>query len=111
MTRKRFRGVFYGRMSSSPQETSVPQQKAEMLPKAKLENIDIVREFIDLGLSGGGMSHRDKFKDLVSYCEAEYKRGDPIDVVVTYDTSRFSRADSNETSAYIWQLRQAQCNL
>src|SRR5262245_10867986 len=105
------RAVAYWRMSSSPQEKSVPQQRAEMLPRAKLENIDVVREFSDLGISGGGMANRDEFKDLVAYCIAEHKRGDPIDVVVCYDTSRFSRADSNETSAYIWQLRQARVNL
>jgi hypothetical protein len=102
--------VGYWRMSSSPQEKSIPQQKAEMLPKAQLHHLEIVQEFEDKGISGGGMKKRDAFLDMVRFCEGRQEAGKPVEAIVCYDTSRFSRADSNETSAYIWRLRQAGVN-
>jgi DNA invertase Pin-like site-specific DNA recombinase len=103
-------GAGYWRMSSAPQEKSIPQQRAEMLPRCQLERVELVREFEDKAKSGGGMSKRDRFLELVRFCEARKQEGAPLSVVVCYDTSRFSRADSNETSAYIWRLRQAGVN-
>jgi DNA invertase Pin-like site-specific DNA recombinase len=102
--------VGYWRMSSSPQEKSIPQQRAEMLPRCQLERVEIVREFKDEAVSGGGMKKRDAFLDMVRFCEERHAKGDPVRAVVCYDTSRFSRADSNETGAYIWRLRQAGVN-
>src|SRR5262249_13711409 len=100
------RAVAYWRMSSSPQEKSIPQQRAEMLPKARLANVEIVAEFPDEAVSGGGMKKRGVFQKMVRFCEECKSDGQPIDLVVCYNTSRFSRADSNETGHYIWQLRQ-----
>lgn len=98
------RAVAYWRMSTSSQEKSIPQQRAEMLPRAKLAGVDIVREFEDQGISGGGMAARDAFRELVQFCQASRP---PVEAVVVFDTARFSRASSIETNAYIWQLQQA----
>src|SRR6516162_9277372 len=62
--RKEFRmseampGIGYWRMSGDKQERSIPQQRAEMLPKAKLAGIEMVREFQDEAKSGGTMKKR-----------------------------------------------------
>jgi DNA invertase Pin-like site-specific DNA recombinase len=104
------RAVAYYRMSSSPQEKSIPQQRAEMQPKCQLERVEVVREFADEAKSGGGMKKRDEFLEMVRFCQQEAKRGQPVEAVVCYDPSRFSRADSNETSHYIWELRKAGVN-
>jgi site-specific DNA recombinase len=97
-------------MSSSQQERSIPQQRAEMLPKAKLEGVEVVEEFKDEAISGGGMSKRDDFQRMLRFCQEQNRAGQPIDAVVCYDTARFSRADSNETSHAIWEFRQAGVN-
>jgi DNA invertase Pin-like site-specific DNA recombinase len=104
------RAVAYWRMSSSPQEKSIPQQRAEMLPRARLAGVEIVAEFKDEAVSGGGMKKRDAFREMVRFCEERRRAGEPVEAVVCYHTNRFSRADSNETGAYIWQLRQAGVN-
>ncbi len=102
--------VGYWRMSSSPQEKSIGQQRAEMLPKCRLAGVTLVKEFADEGISGGGMKKRDAFLDMLRWCQQRQREGHPVEAVVCWDTSRFSRADSNETAAYIWQFRQAGVN-
>jgi site-specific DNA recombinase len=99
--------VAYWRMSSSPQEKSIPQQQAEMRPKAKLADVEIVREFEDRAISGGGMAKRDAFLEMVAYCEGQHREGNPVAAVVCYDTARFSRATSIKTARYIDQLMDA----
>jgi DNA invertase Pin-like site-specific DNA recombinase len=101
------RAVAYWRMSSSPQEKSIPQQRAEMLPKAQLERVEIVHEFKDEGKSGGGMGKRDAFLEMVAFCQRQRAEGEPVEAVVCYDTSRFSRATSMETAHHIWAFQQA----
>jgi DNA invertase Pin-like site-specific DNA recombinase len=102
--------VAYWRMSSSPQEKSIPQQRAEMLPRCQLAKVNVVREFKDEAKSGGGMAKRDAFLDMLRFCQERAEAGQPIKAIVCYDTSRFSRPDSNETSAYIWEFRKAGVN-
>jgi hypothetical protein len=97
-------------MSSDPQEKSIPQQRAVMLPRAQLLGANVVREFKDEGVSGGGMKKRDKFLDMLRYCQERATQGKPIRIIVCYNTSRFSRADSNETGHAIWEFRQTGVN-
>jgi DNA invertase Pin-like site-specific DNA recombinase len=104
------RAVGYWRMSSSPQEKSIPQQRAEMLPRCKLEGVELVREFRDEAKSGGGMKKRDDFLAMLRFCQEQHRAGTPIQAVVCYDSSRFSRADSNETASYVWEFRQGGTN-
>jgi DNA invertase Pin-like site-specific DNA recombinase len=104
------RAVAYWRMSSNPQEKSIPQQRAEMTPRCRLEGVEIVQEFKDEGISGGGMKKRDDFQDMLRFCQQQAKAGQPIQAIVCYDPARFSRADSNETGHYIWEFRRAGVN-
>jgi DNA invertase Pin-like site-specific DNA recombinase len=106
MTEVNVDGVGYWRMSSSPQEKSIPQQRAEMLPRCQLERVTLVAEFKDEGKSGGGMRKRDDFLDMLAFCQQRYKAGKPIEAVVAWNTSRFSRATSIETAHYIWEFQQ-----
>jgi DNA invertase Pin-like site-specific DNA recombinase len=99
--------VAYWRMSSNPQEQSIPQQRAEMLAKAKLAGLDIVREFQDEGKSGGKMTKRDEFLDMLRFCEERHAQHKPIAAIVCYDTARFSRATSTKTSRYIDEFMDA----
>jgi DNA invertase Pin-like site-specific DNA recombinase len=103
--------VTYWRMSSSPQEKSIPPQRAEMLPKCKLADVEIVKEFEDRAKSGGGMKKCDDFLDMLHFCQERHAAGQSIGAVVCYNPSRFSRADSNETAAYIWEFRKVGVNL
>jgi DNA invertase Pin-like site-specific DNA recombinase len=100
-------GVAYWRMSSSPQEKSIPQQRSETLPRAKLAGVNVVREFKDEGISGGGMKRRDDFLDMLRFCQERAREGRPIRAVVCYDTSRFSRATSIKTARYIDEFMEA----
>jgi DNA invertase Pin-like site-specific DNA recombinase len=104
---KPVQAVAYWRMSSDLQEKSIPQQQTEMRPKARLADIEIIKDFEDYGVSGGGMKKRDAFLEMVTYCEEQSRQGYPIAAVVCYDTARFSRATSIKTARYIDQLMEA----
>jgi hypothetical protein len=94
-------------MSSSQQEKSIPQQQGVMRPRCQLEGAEIVREFQDAGISGGGMKQRDDFLEMLRFCQQCEKAGQAIDAIACYDTGRFSRATSMETAHYIWEFQQA----
>ena len=100
------RAVAYWRMSSNPQEKSIPQQRAEMLPRCRLAGVELVEQFKDEGRSGGSMRKRDAFQQMLDYCRQGHQEGKPLQAVVCYDTSRFSRATSMETAHYIWSFQQ-----
>src|SRR5262245_64462288 len=93
-------------MSGHDQEKSIPQQRAEMLPRCKLENVRVEREFADEGISGGGMRGRDAFLDMLRFCQERHRDGRPVEAAVCWLTSRFSRATSIETAHYIWEFQQ-----
>jgi DNA invertase Pin-like site-specific DNA recombinase len=102
------RGVLYLRMSGRTQEKSIPQQRAEMRPRCQLEGLALAgREFKDEAKSGGGMRRRDDFLDMLRFCQDQHARGEPVEAIACYDTSRFSRATSIETAHYIWEFQQA----
>jgi DNA invertase Pin-like site-specific DNA recombinase len=99
--------VGYWRMSSRDQEKSIGQQRAEMLPRCRLAGLELVQEFQDEGISGGGMKKRDAFLEMLAFCKKRHKDGKPIEAIVCWDTSRFSRATSIESAHYIWEFQQA----
>jgi DNA invertase Pin-like site-specific DNA recombinase len=101
------RAVAYYRMSTTDQERSIPRQRAEMLPKCQLAGVQVAHEFQDEAKSGGGMRKRDAFLDMLKFCQAQAKAGEPVAAVVCHDTSRFSRATSIETAHYIWEFQRA----
>jgi DNA invertase Pin-like site-specific DNA recombinase len=99
--------VVYYRMSKDQQDKSIPQQEAWAHAKCKVEGVSIEREFRDEGISGDKTSKRDGFREMLRFCQTRHRERRPIKAVVCYSASRFSRADSQETAAYIWQFRQA----
>jgi DNA invertase Pin-like site-specific DNA recombinase len=103
----RLRGVLYGRRSSNLQERSIPQQLEWGRGAAKREAVDIAREFVDDALSGTEATRRDAFQAMLAFCQEEKKSGRPIDVIVLWNTDRFSRADSLETGWYVHEYRKA----
>ena len=95
-------------MSTDNQEDSIPQQQGAMRPRAgKLEGVEIVKEFSDEGISGGGMARRDRFGAMLAYCQEAHLREKPIEAIVCWDTKRLSRASSIETNHYLWEFMQA----
>jgi DNA invertase Pin-like site-specific DNA recombinase len=99
--------VAYWRMSTPDQEDSIPQQQGAMRPRAKLEGLELVREFQDEGISGGGMKKRDAFNEMLAFCQERHRQRRPIQAIVCWDTARFSRATSMETAHYIWEFQKA----
>jgi DNA invertase Pin-like site-specific DNA recombinase len=93
-------------MSTDNQEESIPQQQGVMRPKAERAGIDIVREFADEGVTGGRMGKRNALEEMLTYCQEQYRQGQPIEAIVCWDTKRFSRASSIETNHYIWAFMQ-----
>src|SRR5262245_54396979 len=101
------RAVAYWRMSTDIQDDSIPRQQGHMRPKAQLAGVEIVKEFADEGVSGGRMAKRDRFKEMLAFCQEQHRRGQPVQAVVCWDTKRFSRATSIETNHYLWEFMQA----
>jgi hypothetical protein len=93
-------------MSSDDQDRSIPEQREEMIPKAQREGIDLLNEFEDWGVSGMNMD-RDGMQDALEFCQRQHALGQPIDVIVMWNTSRFSRSDSVETNRYVFDFRAA----
>jgi site-specific DNA recombinase len=106
-TKATVRAVAYYRVSTDHREGSIPQQQEAMRPRAEAAGLEIVKEFKDDGISGGGMTKRDAFNAMLAFCQAQKKQGTPISAVVCWDTNRFSRADSIETSHYVHEFREA----
>src|SRR5262245_45195593 len=104
---KRLRGVGYYRMSSAKQEDSAEQQQEWANRRAPTENIDIVREFRDEARAGHETGKRLDFQAMLDFCRQEHAAGHPIDVIVCWATSRFSRSDSHETGWFYWEFRKA----
>jgi hypothetical protein len=101
-------GVGYWRYSSDAQDAkSIAQQKTSMRPKAQAERVNLLKEFEDAAISGANTAKRDDFHRMVEFCQERQKQGKPIRVLVIFNTSRLSRADSHETGHYIHLLRQA----
>jgi site-specific DNA recombinase len=103
----RLRGVAYFRMSSTLQERSIGQQREWALAAAAREGVDIVAEFQDAAKSGTEASRRSGFQDMLRYCQERWKARQPVDALVLWNTDRFSRADSVETSWYVHEFRKA----
>jgi DNA invertase Pin-like site-specific DNA recombinase len=94
-------------MSSTPQERSIPQQREWALAAVAREGVSVVAEFQDAGKSGTEATRRGGFQNMLKFCQERWKARRPVDVLVIWGTDRFSRADSQETSWYIWEFRKA----
>jgi hypothetical protein len=109
-------GAGYWRVSEA-NDRSTAQQFAEMWPRCVLERVRLVggegdRGFFDEAVSGGGMAQRDGFLELLAFAQRCHKErvlwdGRPLEAVVCYEASRFSRATSIKTARYIDEFMEA----
>lgn len=92
----------YLRMSSDKQDTSIDDQRSELIAYAAKHGYKIVRWFSDEGIAGWKSKQRIGFKALIADAEeGEFK------VVLCWDQSRFSRFDPMEANYYWHSLRMA----
>jgi site-specific DNA recombinase len=106
----RSRGVAYYRKSDNDDGSSVEQQREWAHKACPGAGIEIVREFADQAKKGWDTSKRTDFHAMLAFCQEQQRQGTPVDAVVCWHTNRFSRADSQETSWFIWEFRKAGVN-
>jgi len=88
----------YLRMSSDKQETSIADQRTELLAYAAKEGFTIVKRYIDEGVSGWKGKQRHAFQSLIADAQ-----GGEFKAVLCWDQSRFSRFDPMEAN-YYWHI-------
>jgi DNA invertase Pin-like site-specific DNA recombinase len=101
------RAVAYFRKSNEDGGESVEQQRQWAVKTCPEENIEIVREFADQGKPGHENAKRTDFHEMLRFCQQQYQLGTSIDAVVCWNPNRFSRADSQETGWYVWEIRKS----
>jgi DNA invertase Pin-like site-specific DNA recombinase len=101
------RAVTYYRKSNEDDGESVEQQRKWARQAAATAGFEIVQEFTDQAKVGWNTAKRTAFHDMLAYCQEQAKRGTPVDVIACWHTNRFSRADSDETSWFVWEFRKA----
>jgi len=95
--------VAYYRMSSDKQETSIADQRTAVGEYAQKKGYQIVREYVDEGISGDKTEKRKAFLQMLN--DAEHN-GD-FEVILCWDQDRFGRFDSLEAGKWICPLRDA----
>ena len=104
-TRKRTgnRTAIYLRKSTDKQEASIDRQRESLQRYAERNQLDIVGEYVDSGISGvGSTEKRPDFKRLVKDAGSNV-----FDVVLVWQLSRLSRSDALETAAELRPLRRS----
>ncbi len=96
----------YVRMSSDKQDTSPDQQREHILKLANRSNLEIVRWYEDLGVSGDDIYRRTEFKRMI----ADAATGS-FQKVLCWSQDRFGRFDSIEAGEWVAPLRRAGVNL
>jgi DNA invertase Pin-like site-specific DNA recombinase len=99
------RAVFYGRKSNEDDGGSVEQQREWARAACEKEGVELVREFADQAKAGWDTARRTDFHAMLAFCREQARKRAPIDAIVCWQTNRFSRADSQETSWFIWEFR------
>lgn len=95
--------VAYLRMSDKKQDKSIPAQRAEIERYAAAHGYQVLRWYIDEGISGAENEKRLGFQNLISDAQ---KLGD-FTAIIVWDQDRFSRFDPMEANHYWYLLRQA----
>ena len=93
------KAVIYARVSTSRQaddDISLPSQIERCRAKADEVSADVVRVFVDEGISGRSDS-RPAFRDAIEFCEIS-----GIDFLICWSTSRFAR---NRVDAVLYKQR------
>ena len=100
---ERRRAVLLLRVSSSgqvktdydPEGMSIPTQRKGGTHKAESLNVDVVREYIEPGVSGGSMTKRKAFKQLL----ADIRELQDVDYVIIWSVSRWARDNEDYWTA------------
>ena len=95
------KAVAYYRRSTDRLEQSIGDQRKAVEAWAAENDCEIVREYIDDGISGALTTKREAFLQLIE----DSASGD-FEAVLVYDISRFGRTDTDETGYYRHILRQ-----
>jgi len=93
----------YLRRSTSKQEKSLAEQKAEILTYAAEHGYQIVSWYIDDGISGDATEKRLDFQRMIA--DASGRRD--FEAILCWDQDRFGRFDSMEAGYWIHPLRKA----
>jgi len=97
------RVVAYYRMSDDKQEDSIPAQRTEVQAYAAKHGYQIIREYLDEGISGDATEKRLQFQKMLADASA---LGD-FEVILCWDQDRFGRFDPLEAGYWIKPLRDA----
>jgi site-specific DNA recombinase len=98
------KAVLYLRCSTDKQEYSIEVQEKVCRRYAKKVGYDIVRLYVDRGISGTSMKNRKEFQQMVSDAK---QPGRTFEAIIAYDRSRFGRADMDEVGYYLYVIREA----
>jgi DNA invertase Pin-like site-specific DNA recombinase len=101
------RAVAYYRKSNEDDGNSIEQQREWAHDVCPKEDIVLVREFSDQAKRGWETAKRTEFHEMLDFCRQQARQGTPVDTILCWNANRFSRADSQETSWFIWEFRQA----
>ena len=99
--------VAYYRMSSDKQDTSINDQRSEVIAMEKRGGYEILREYMDEGISGDDTDKRVYFRRMIADAKS---RGD-FRVILCWDQDRFGRFDSIDAGEWIAPLRRADVRL
>jgi site-specific DNA recombinase len=104
------RAVAYYRKSNNDKGEigeSIEQQRDWAKDASAREGVSIVAEFHDQSVSGLDTSRRTDFHRMIGFIEEQARLGKPIECILCWHANRFSRADSLETSAFLFRCREA----
>lgn len=93
----------YYRMSSDKQETSIRDQRIAVEEYAREHGFQIVREYVDEGISGDATEKRKGFQEM----HHDACNGGGFEVILCWDQDRFGRFSPHEASFWTWPLAQA----
>jgi site-specific DNA recombinase len=97
---QRIRAAAYYRMSDDKQENSIDRQKSQVEPYSARRGYEIVRVYIDEGISGSEVAKRKDFQRMLKDAQTSL-----FDVILCDDKDRFSRLDSIDEAEIIAPLR------
>jgi DNA invertase Pin-like site-specific DNA recombinase len=99
MTEPTRAGAYY-RMSDDRQENSIERQHSQVEPYARAKGYVIVREYIDLGITGSEVAKRKEFQRMLRDAQAG-----AFEVILCDDKDRFGRFDSIDSGEIVAPLR------
>jgi site-specific DNA recombinase len=97
------RAVIYLRVSSpsqvhtdyDPEGLSIPAQREACERKAKALGAEVIRQYVEPGVSGGSLVKRKAFRQMI----ADVKERQDVDVVIVWSVSRWARDQEDHWTA------------